>query len=93
LADTDGDGLTDGDEVNTYGTDPLFSNLGDLAPRGAPDGVLNAADVLIMTQLVTGQIAATPVELLLGDLNNNAALDVGDLVLLQRVILGLIPAP
>ena len=94
LADTDGDGLSDGDEVNTYGTDPLFANNpGDLAPRGAPDGLLNAADVLIMTQLVTGQIAASPGELLLGDLNYNATIDAGDLVLLQRVVLGLIPAP
>jgi subtilisin family serine protease len=94
LADTDGDGLLDGDEVNTYGTDPLFiNNRGDLAPRGAPDGTLNTGDVLILTQLVTGQITATPSELLLGDLNYNAVLDAGDLVLLQRVILNLILAP
>ena len=92
--DTDADGLSDGDEVNIYGTDPLFTNNpGDLAPRGAPDGVLNAADALILTRLVTGQITATPVELLLGDLNYNAGLDAGDLVLLQRAVLGLIPAP
>jgi len=94
LVDTDGDGLSDGDEVNSYGTDPLFNNNpGDLAPRGAPDGVLNAADVLVITQLLTGQITATPGELLLGDLNNNAILDAGDLLLLQRVVMGLIPAP
>lgn len=94
LADSDGDGLSDGDEVNIYGTDPLFTNdPGDLAPRGAPDGVHDTADVLILTQLVTGSISATPAELLLGDLNGNAALDAGDLLRLQRVVFGIIPAP
>jgi subtilisin family serine protease len=94
LPDSDGDGLSDGDELNIYGTDPLFTNNpGDLAPRGMPDGQLNAGDILIMTRLVTGQITATPGELLLGDLNNNTALDAGDLVLLQRAVLGLIPPP
>ena len=94
LSDSDSDGLLDGDELNTYGTDPLFTNNpGDLAPRGAPDGQLNAGDVLILTRLVTGQITATPGELLLGDLNNNGELDAGDIVLLQRAVLGLIPPP
>lgn len=92
--DTDGDGLSDGDEVGTYGTDPLFTNnLGDLAPRGSPDGTLNAADVLILTQLVTGQMVATQGELLLGDLNYNTTIDAGDIVLLQGAVLGLIPPP
>jgi len=94
LADSDGDGLSDGDELNSYGTDPLFTNNpGDLAPRGMPDGQLNAGDVLILTRLVTGQITATPGELLLGDLNNNTALDAGDLVLLQRAVLDLTSPP
>ena len=94
LVDTDNDTLSDGDEVNIYGTDPLVTNNpGDLAPRGDPNGVLDAADVLILTRLVSGQITATAGELLLGDLNNNAVLDAGDLVLLQRAVLGLIPAP
>jgi len=94
LVDSDGDTLSDGDELNTYGTDPLFTNNpGDLAPRGIPDGQLNAGDILIMTRLVTGQITATPGELLLGDLNNNNELDAGDIVLLQRAVLGLTPAP
>jgi subtilisin len=94
LADTDDDGLLDGDEVNFYETDPLFINSpGDLAPRGAPDGLLNAGDVIVMTRLITGQITATQGELLLGDLNYNEELDVGDLLLLQRAVLELIPAP
>ena len=72
-------------------TTPL--SIGDLAPRGAPDGVLDAADVLILTRLVSGQITATLEEELQGDLNNNYVLDTGDLVLLQRAVLGLNPAP
>jgi len=94
LADTDGDGLLDGDEVNFYETDPLFNNKpGDLGPRGVPDGTLNAGDLVVLTRLITGQITATQGELLLGDLNDNDELDVGDLLLLQRVVLDLIPAP
>jgi hypothetical protein len=46
-----------------------------------------------MTRLITGQITATQGELLLGDLNYNETLDAGDLLLLQRVVLDLIPAP
>jgi len=42
--DTDGDGLSDFDEVVTYATDPLLSNRGDLATRGASDGNINAGD-------------------------------------------------
>jgi subtilisin len=94
FADTDDDGLLDGDEVNFYETDPLFTNkLGDLGPRGGLDGLLNAGDITVMTRLITGQITATQGELLLGDLNYNEELDVGDLLLLQRVVLDLIPAP
>ena len=72
-------------------TTPL--SIGDLAPRGAPDGVVDAADVLILTRLVSGQITPTLEEELRGDLNNNYVLDAGDLVLLQRAVLGLNPAP
>ena len=94
FADTDGDGLLDGDEVNFYETDPLFTNkLGDLGPRGDLDGLLNAGDIIVLTRLITGQITATQGELLLGDLNYNEELDAGDLLLLQRAVLGLIPAP
>ncbi|MFV2005263.1 MAG: hypothetical protein ACC650_08640, partial [Gammaproteobacteria bacterium] len=92
--DTDGDGLTDGDEVNIYMTDPLFANLpGDLAPRGAPDGKLNTADVLIMYQLVLGQIIPNAGEMLLADLNQDNEVNAGDLILSIRMALGLMPMP
>jgi len=46
LADTDGDGLTDGDEVNTYGTDPLNSDTdGDGISDG--DEIANGTDPLV----------------------------------------------
>ena len=92
-ADSDGDGLSDYAEVITYQTDPLISNRGDLAPRGAPNGTLNAGDYVVLSRLVTGTISPTALESTLGDLNNNGGLDSGDLVLLARVIQGQIPVP
>jgi hypothetical protein len=85
--------LSDGYEVNTYGTNPLASNRADLAPRGMPDGVVDAADSLVLTRLVTGEITATASEITLGDLNDNNGLDAGDLVLMLRVVNGEIPVP
>jgi len=91
--DSDGDGLSDYDEVITYHTDPLATNRGDLAPRGAPNGALDAGDYVVLSRLVTGAISPTALENTLGDLNNNGGLDSGDLVLLARVIQGQIPVP
>lgn len=93
LADSDGDGAGDYDEVITFHTDPLVSNRADLAPRGAPDGVINTGDLLILTQLVTGQAAATGAERLFGDLNDDGMLGVGDVLLMTRRVTGLITLP
>lgn len=93
LADTDGDGLNDHFEVVTYGTNPLASNRGDLAPRGQPDGVINAGDAVVMSRLASGSIAATATELTLGDLNYNSTLDAGDMVVMMRAIQGLTTLP
>ena len=87
LADTDSDGLGDGDEINLYGTDPVTSNKGDVAPRGASDNQLNSADLVVMTRLLSGELLPTPVESVLADFNDDAALDLADLLLLQRVVL------
>jgi hypothetical protein len=92
-ADTDADGLDDYDEITVHGTDPLISNRGDLAPRVAPDGVVNVADYLLLDRLVTGNITASSRENALGDLNDNSQLDAGDLVLMLRVVQGDIPLP
>ncbi len=93
LADTDGDGLDDHFEIVTYGTNPLTSNRGDLAPRGQPDGVINAGDAVVMSRLAAGSITPTATELTLGDLNYSSTLDAGDMVVLMRAIQGLITLP
>ena len=68
--------------------------LGDVAPRGAPDGQLNAADSLILQRMILGDIFPTNDELLIGDVaplgDVDGALSAGDLVVQQRAILGLV---
>jgi subtilisin family serine protease len=86
IADSDGDGLSDGVEVSTYGTNPTVSNKGDLAPRGAPNGVVDAADYLIMQRIVLGEIQPSAQELVLGDVYPAGAPDgvinMSDLIIL-----------
>ena len=66
--------------------------VGDLAPRGAPDGQLNVGDLVIMQRLVLGQITPTTAELITGDVAPVNAVDgiinTADLLILQRAILG-----
>ena len=83
--------LSDGEEIS-LGTSPLASNRGDLAPRNAPNGILNIADVLVLNRILLGDITASPAETTLGDLNDSGSLDVGDQVLLLRMVTGEIPA-
>ena len=89
LGDTDSDGISDGEEVGTYGIDPLKSNLGDVGPLNNPDNQWNAADLVVMTRLVTGALTVTPGSLpdILGDMNGDSEIDVADLLLLQQLIL------
>ncbi|HHJ17824.1 MAG TPA: hypothetical protein ENJ80_14120 [Gammaproteobacteria bacterium] len=87
LPDTDGDGVTDGDEVNLYGLDPTQSNKGDVGPRNAPNGLVNAGDLVVMTRLVTGVDLPTVLESALADINGDSQLNVADLLLLQQAIL------
>lgn len=84
LADSDGDGLTDGQEVLVYATNPNLSNKGDLAPRNQPNGVVNVADLLILTRLVENLDAPSVQELALADANNDGVLDVRDILLLRQ---------
>ena len=86
-ADTDGDGLTDA-------SDPLPTIFnyddGDLAPLGAPDGTVDAADYATALRIVLGQVPVTNLELSHGDLYPPGApdgvIDLSDLALiLQRV--------
>ncbi|MCK5359946.1 MAG: NHL repeat-containing protein, partial [Gammaproteobacteria bacterium] len=85
--DTDGDSVSDGDEV-TNGTDPTVADgsYGDLAPYGAPNGLLDVGDFVVLQEMLLGRIAPTADEIIRGDLNGNGLLDLGDLVLLNAVI-------
>jgi hypothetical protein len=93
LADTDADGVSDYNEAVTYNTNPLLSNLADLAPRGGPDGEINAGDFLVLARLVSGQAAATGAELVFGDLDENGMLDTGDLLIMSRLVTGQVTLP
>ena len=60
---------------------------GDLAPWNAPDGNINAADVLIATQLVLGKRTAGALQLAHGDMNLDKVIDLADLLLIQQAVL------
>jgi hypothetical protein len=85
-ADTDGDGIPDGSDPA-----PLVSSLsGDIAPLGAPDGVVDAADYIVVQRIVLGQLTVTSQQRGLVDLFPQNApdgvIDLSDLaVLLDRV--------
>lgn len=82
--DSDGDGLTDWQEVKVYFTNPNTSNKADIAPRGAPNGTVNAADLLILTRFTEGLDVPTEQEKILADMNNDGVLDVRDILLLRQ---------
>ena len=60
---------------------------GDLAPWDAPDGMINAADVLIATQLVLEQRTAGALQYAHGDMNTDGVIDVADLLLIVQIAL------
>jgi len=92
--DTDGDFINDGDEINNNSdpSDPLsWPNFadGDIAPLGSPDGLVNAADYLVMQRIVLGEISATSLELAHGDLypvSPDGKINTSDLILLLKLI-------
>lgn len=84
--DTDGDGLSDGQEVLVYNTNPKHSDTGDLVPRGAPDGKVNIADLLMLTRYVEGLQTPDALASTLGDLNKDGRLDLRDVLLLRRML-------
>jgi hypothetical protein len=96
--DTDGDGVLDGQEISDH-TDPnnsasLHTSRGDMND----DGDVNAADLLIHQRIIMGDIPLTPELLAKGDLAPlvnglpapDGQLTLGDYVVLQRKVLGLI---
>ena len=87
-ADSDGDGLLDGADP-----DPLvvYVGDGDLAPHGAPDGYINAADLLIGQRIVLELITPTALDRSHGDIYPPGApdgvIDLSDLLLIRQLIL------
>jgi hypothetical protein len=87
LPDTDADALEDG-------VDPIplqFNfNDGDLAPLGAPDGVINVADRLIAMRILLGLLNPTTMELAHGDLYPpglpDGIIGLPDLILLDKQV-------
>ena len=78
VADTDSDNLIDGDEVNIYGTNPL---LADTDSDGFDDDVeISAGSSATDDKSIPGEHS--------GDVNGDGLVDAGDLVLLQRIIIG-----
>ena len=60
---------------------------GDLAPWDNPDGQINAADVLIATQIVLGMRIPGPLQYAHGDMNNDGVINLADLLLIQQAVL------
>ncbi|MDH5515781.1 MAG: hypothetical protein OEY45_11545 [Gammaproteobacteria bacterium] len=83
--DADGDGFVDGEQ--DLGTDPVVSNVGDLAPRGNPDNQINTGDLLVLFRLVTGVIQPTALEATLADINGDTVINVADILVLMPSIL------
>ena len=83
--DINNDGFVDG-ELD-FGTDATLSNLGDLAPRNAPDNIINTADLVIMTRLISGVDTSTAYEQALGDLNADGILNSADLIIMRSNVL------
>jgi len=81
-SDTDGDGVSDYDEVKVYQTNPNSSNKGDIAPRGAPNGAVDVADLLLLARFIEGLDMPTDHEKALTDMNGDGVLDVRDFLLL-----------
>jgi hypothetical protein len=74
-----------GDDFTFTGT--AFIADGDLAPWDNPDGLINAADVLIATQLVLGLRTPGTLQYAHGDMNADSVIDVADLILIIQAAL------
>ena len=88
-SDSDNDGLTDGYEVNVGSTDPITVTQLELDSDG--DGLtdyfetnVSVTDPYTADAVYTGQTLPD-----LGDMNGDGQINVGDLLLLQRQIMGL----
>lgn len=78
LADTDLDGLSDGAEVNLYGTDPTN-------PDTDGDGVNDGDEIAASTDPLNPASFPTIAN---GDINGDGMVNVADVLLAQRIVLG-----
>ena len=74
----------------SHAAPPIYAD-GDLAPLGAPDGLINSADYLIANRIVLGSLTSTQLELSHGDVYPPGAPDevinIQDLLLIQKLVL------
>ena len=99
IADTDGDGYGDGEEIS-FGSNPLNDTSLPIAANGDlnNDGFVNVVDVMIGQQILSGQVVPTIEQLHYGDVAplvggvpaSDGLFNVGDLVVIQRMARGLI---
>ena len=68
-------------------TGALLIADGDLAPWNNPDGIINAADVMIATQLVLGQRVPGTLQYAHGDINADGNINLADLLLITQTAL------
>jgi hypothetical protein len=59
---------------------------GDLAPWDAPDGEINAADVMIAVQLAAGIRVPGDLQYAHGDMNLDETIDLADVLLIQQAV-------
>ena len=87
-ADSDADGLHDGVDPDPW---TVYVGDGDLAPRNVPDGVIDAADLLVAQRIMTGLTAATAHDRSHGDIYPPGApdgvIDLSDVLLIQQLLL------
>ena len=82
--DVDGDGFVDGEA--DVGTDPVASNVGDLAPRGSPNNIIDTGDQVVLMRFLSGLSQPSDMEAVLADIDGDGDLDVGDLVRLKSLL-------
>ena len=58
-----------------------------LAPRGAPDNLINAGDMVILHRIVLGSIQPNSLESVLTDTDGDDRINTADIILLQRRLL------
>jgi hypothetical protein len=82
LFDTDNDRLND-----LLDPDPLLPALaGDVGPYGAPDGVLNTSDIIVMRQFLLGHKTPDAIESIIGDIHPDGNINTADLLQLQQKV-------